>query len=124
MCTHKVNGEWTFTDKTIEAARQLVMYLMSEYNIRTVVRHFDVNGKYCPAVPGWGPVGSDAEWVKFLGSLKEETQFDEKPQIYRVRKSWAAADTQIGAFNYLQNAREKANENPGYHVYDSDGVEV
>ena len=40
---------------------------------------------------------------------------------YRVRKIWADAKTQKGAYKVLKNAKKCADENPGYSVYDSDG---
>lgn len=40
-------------------------------------------------------------------------------QMYRVRKSWADAASQKGAFTVLSNAKNCADENPGYTVYDS-----
>lgn len=44
-----------------------------------------------------------------------------KAQIYRVRKSWADAKSQIGAYKVLANAKIKADANPGYFVFDADG---
>lgn len=44
--------------------------------------------------------------------------------IYRVRKSWADAASQIGAFNVLQNAQRMADSHPGYTVYDAAGKAV
>lgn len=44
--------------------------------------------------------------------------------MYRVRKSWADAESQIGAFSVLDYAKELADKNPGYTVYDSDGNAV
>lgn len=124
MCTRKRDGNWIFEEKTVAAARQLVMYLMETYNIpqKNVIRHFDVNGKSCPAVINWGAVGSDSEWVKFKNSLSASTNYDPKPQLYRIRKSWAAADTQIGAYKDLNNAKKALKA--GYHIYDSNGNEV
>ena len=43
-------------------------------------------------------------------------------QLYRVRKSWADAKSQIGAFSSLENAK-KACKN-GYAVFDSNGKQV
>ena len=123
LCTHKVNGEWIFTEQTVDAARILVRYLMDTYNIKqaNVIRHYDVNGKNCPAVYGFA--GDNApKWDKFKGSLTEETRQEDPPQVYRVRKSWAAADTQVGAFAVLENARTCAhNWGNEYHVFDKDG---
>lgn len=43
---------------------------------------------------------------------------------YRVRKSWADASSQKGAFKSLDNAKKCADENPGYSVFDETGRAV
>ena len=45
-------------------------------------------------------------------------------ELYRVRKSWADAKSQIGAFKVLANAKKCADGHPGYAVYDSSGKAV
>lgn len=45
-------------------------------------------------------------------------------QLYRVRKSWADAKTQKGAFKSLDNAKKCADKNPGYSVFDVNGKNV
>lgn len=42
-------------------------------------------------------------------------------ELYRVRKTWADAKTQLGAYRVLQNAKNKVDENPGFKVFDSVG---
>ena len=42
-------------------------------------------------------------------------------EMYRVRKSWADSKSQIGAFKVLKYAKARADENPGYKVFDSSG---
>lgn len=44
--------------------------------------------------------------------------------LFRVRKSWADAKSQKGAFRNLDNAKKCANANPGYAVYDANGRSV
>ncbi len=44
--------------------------------------------------------------------------------LYRVRKSWADAASQKGAFKVLDNAKRCADENAGYSVYDENGKVV
>lgn len=41
--------------------------------------------------------------------------------LYRVRKSWADAKSQKGAFKSLDNAKKCAASNPGYYVFDANG---
>lgn len=60
--------------------------------------------------------------TKSAGSSKQEATKEETPvEMYRVRKSWADAKSQIGAYKNLENAKKLADENPGYEVYDNSG---
>ena len=43
---------------------------------------------------------------------------------YRVRKSWADASSQKGAFKSLENAKKCVDENPGHSVFDESGKAV
>lgn len=50
----------------------------------------------------------------------------EKPSVggqklYRVRKTWDDAKSQLGAFLSIERAQECADKNPGYSVFDEDG---
>lgn len=55
--------------------------------------------------------------AKYDGGGAEE----KKAAWYRVRKSWEDSSSQKGAFRILENAKARADENPGYSVYDPDG---
>lgn len=59
---------------------------------------------------------------------KKETQTTTtttaKTKLYRVRKTWEDKKSQLGAYNVLENAKNKADENPGYKVYDENGKVV
>ena len=111
LCCKKVNGEWTFSNATVISARNLVKFLMEEYGVRKICRHFDVNGKSCPNVKNW--LEPSSEWDAFVSSLGQE--------IYRVRKSWEDVQSQIGAFKDLTNAKNFASQHEGYSVFDSSG---
>ncbi len=41
--------------------------------------------------------------------------------MYRVRKSWSDAKSQIGAFEVLENAKKCVDKNPGYKAYGDGG---
>lgn len=43
---------------------------------------------------------------------------------YRIRKTWADASSQKGAFKSLENAKKCVDENPGYSVFDESGKAV
>jgi N-acetylmuramoyl-L-alanine amidase/LysM repeat protein len=72
----------------------------------------------------------EAFGVKFVDGTTTATQ--PKPvtptqpttQIYRVRKAWSDAKTQIGAYSVLQSAKDLADKNKDYKVFDKDGKVV
>lgn len=130
------NSHWVLTDATYKNVVKLTQYLMEKYNIpvSNVIRHYDVNGKYCPGLYGWNaPSGSEAKWNQFKKDIasssettKEEpkvetpvTSTPDKPYYYRVRKTWADAKSQIGAYKELQNAKDNCKK--GYHVFNEEG---
>ena len=43
---------------------------------------------------------------------------------YRVRKAWSDKKSQLGAYRVLAYAKAKADNNPGYYVYDPDGKAI
>lgn len=71
ICTHNNGGTWEFTAAAVNAAITLTKYLMAKFGISAdhVCRHYDVTGKACPRVPGWGVVGGTAEWDKFKAAI-------------------------------------------------------
>lgn len=52
------------------------------------------------------------------------TKTEGDDEVYRVRKSWAKESTQLGAYKSLTNAKKKADENPGYYVFNDEGKKV
>lgn len=79
-----------------------------------------------------GGYATSLTYVEKLCSIIERwnlTQYDAKAsdtavQWYRVRKSWADSKSQIGAFKVLANAKECADKNSGYSVFDVNGVNI
>ena len=55
-----------------------------------------------------------------------DVPYDGKPaQLYRVRRTWKDANSQIGAYSILSNAKEAADKaGSGYGVFDWNGKEV
>ncbi len=84
-----------------------------------------------------GGYATASDYVDKLCSIVEQynlTQYNvpidtpETPQTnakyYRVRKSWTDANSQVGAFTSLTNAKTCADANSGYIVFDWDGNQV
>jgi hypothetical protein len=79
-----------------------------------------------------GGYATSLTYVEKLCSIIERwnlTQYDVKENAepvawYRVRKTWADSKTQKGAFKILENAKKCADANPGYSVFDVNGVNI
>lgn len=91
--------------------------------------------KWCPTYIFGSSVAATAKknWQAFkaivAGYLEElngsaPTSAPSTDELYRVRKVWTDAGSQLGAFKGLDNAKKLVDSNPGYTVYDSKGVAV
>lgn len=118
---YSLSGGDRFINAEKRAAKE-VAALLKQYGwtINNVKKHQDFSGKYCPHRT------LDMGWQRFLNIIQGEIDNLNPPttELYRVRKTWADAASQIGAFSVLQNAIECADANPGYSVFNSNGVKV
>ena len=92
----------------------------SDEMVLTVHRWFA--NKSCPG--NWLYSRLDELATKVTIELSGSTSSDDKkpvPQMYRVRKSWSDAKSQLGAYKVLANAKKKADENAGFKVFDASG---
>lgn len=84
--------------------------------------------KSCPGDWLYSRYGELAtEITKRLGggaAVKPTTPAPAKAAYYRVRKTWADAKSQKGAYKVLANAKACADKNPGYFVFDDGGKVV
>ena len=78
--------------------------------------------KMCPAyiLPHWAEFKKKVQAYMNAGSSTPATSSPK--QLYRVRKSWADAKSQIGTFSSLENAKKSCKT--GYAVFDSNGKQV
>ncbi len=61
-----------------------------------------------------------ARYDKVMGDILPDT---DKPWL-RVRKTWADAKSQLGAFHDLSKAKAVADKNPSYFVFDENGKAI
>lgn len=96
----------------------------SDEMVLTVHRWFW--NKSCPGNWLYSRLGNlAAEVTKRLGGTSSTTpSTPAKETLYRVRKTWADSKSQLGAYKVLGNAKKKADENPGYSVFDESGKVV
>ena len=79
-----------------------------------------------------GGYATSLTYVENLCSIIERwslTQYDVKESgtaiaWYRVRKTWVDSKSQKGAYKILDNAKKCADANPGYSVFDVNGVNI
>lgn len=93
----------------------------SDEMVITVHRWFA--NKSCPGDWLYNRLGDLAtEVTKQLGgTATTPTAPTTTKELYRVRKTWADAKSQKGAYSVLANAKAMADKNPGYSVFDSKG---
>ena len=100
----------------------------SDEMVLTVHRWFA--NKSCPGSWMYARMGDLAEKVTAqLGSGTSgdtEAEYPEKltEGYYRVRKTWSDSKPQKGAYKLLSNAKKCADANPGYSVFDNNGVNI
>ena len=78
--------------------------------------------KMCPEyiLTHWAEFKKKVQAYMNVGSSTPTTSSPK--QLYRVRKSWSDAKSQIGAFSSLENAKKACKA--GYAVFDSNGKQV
>ena len=93
----------------------------SDEMVLTVHRWFA--NKSCPGNWMYARMGDLAEKVtaQLGGSADTPTV---TTQLYRVRKTWSDSKSQKGAYKILSNAKKCADANPGYSVFDNNGVNI
>ena len=119
LCDTVKDGSHNVTQATINLAIELTKELMQKYNIpaENVIRHFDVNGKHCPAY--WM---DNTKWEnEFHSKLSQSTPTNDSLTLYLVRKSFADRGSQLGAFANLDNAKKLVDSTKNYSVFDEDG---
>ena len=78
--------------------------------------------KNCPAyiLPHWNRFKAKVQsYLSRVSVSTEKNNNVEKKELYRVRKSWENAESQIGAYASLENAKDACKT--GYSVFDNKG---
>lgn len=96
LCDDVRNGVIYPSEKTIENALELTKSLMKKYNVPAsrVIRHFDVNGKICPAY--WcGTDAKNKKWAEIKARLGDTSTTTAKPagKKLAVDGDWGKATT-------------------------------
>lgn len=109
----------TMSDTQIKAGQELMTYLYDKYKLdkSKVKRHKDLMATACP--------GKNFPFDKIIKGASTTTNSsststtNSTSELYRVRKTWADASSQIGSYSNLDNAKLACKS--GYSVFDSKG---
>ena len=125
--------------RTYEAAVELFAYLCKKYSLNpladgVVISHKEGHSRGIASNHGdpehlWAQLGIGYTMDGFrkavkaaMGGKQETTGNPETAGgWYRVRKAWADASSQKGAFKSLEKAKKCVDENPGHSVFDESG---
>ena len=130
----------TYFNQVYREAVELTAYLCKEYGLNpladgVVICHAEGykrgiasnHGDVLHWFPKHGKSMDDfrADVAKELsGSTPDPAPAPNSDELYRVRKAWTDAGSQLGAFTVLDNAKRLADSNPGYTVFDATGAAV
>lgn len=130
----------TSAEKTYEAAVELFAMLCKEYGLNpladgVIISHREGHQRGIASNHGdpehlWKGLGMGYTMDTFRKAVKAKMDGDSENignqtgDLYRVRKTWADSRSQLGAYKILKNAKKKADENPGYSVFDASGKVV
>lgn len=133
---------YAVTDKAYEALIKLVADICKRNGIKKLLWKADKSlvgqvdkqnmtvhrwfaNKACPGDYLYNRHGEIAEKVNAILGGSSAGEDKETPvttaTLYRVRKTWADAKSQKGAFKNLSFAKACADKNPGYSVFDENG---
>lgn len=118
MCGTKNDGKGTASEKTMKNAADLCLELAKKYNIDIdhVVRHFDVNGKHCPAY-----FMSEPAWQKFKDRIRSYGFQTGKSYITTqacyLRRSPCVGNNKV-EYNLLSDAvKKKCRQKAGLAIF-------
>ena len=126
-----MSSKYTNTDqKSEDNAARLCAYLLDKYKLG--IDHLYTHqhwypAKYCPAyiLPHYDKfVAKVKSYLKGSAPSSSTTPTTDNSEMYRVRKSWGDAKSQVGAYRNLESAKDLCNKYPGYSVYNSKGAAV
>ena len=124
--------------RTYEAAVELFAMLCKQYSLNptadgVIISHREGHSRGIASNHGdpehlWTQLGMGYTMDTFRQAVKAAMDGGSSAETtdtwYRVRKTWADAKSQKGAFKVLENAKNCADENPGYSVFDVNGVNI
>ena len=124
---------WHVSDKVIAKAIDLIVDICRRNGIKKLNYTGDLSGNLC--MHRWTastscPGGYLAGKFKYIAEQVNKklaaspSPAPVKTTLYRVRKTWKDAKSQIGAYKVLANAKTECDKHAGYSVFDNTGKVV
>lgn len=118
MCDTLKDGKHNVSEKTLRNTIDLCLELMKKYNIDTdhVVRHFDVNGKHCPAY-----FMDNAEWEGFRDRIRNMgfrtgCSYITTQACY-LRRSAGTGDNKVDYQSLSAAVKKKCRQKAGFAIF-------
>ena len=102
--------------------------LIGQVDKQNMTVHRWFANKACPGDYIYNRLGQIASEVNALIGAQSGTNASadnndsQTEPLYRVRRTWSDVSSQKGAYHDLENAKKNADENPGYSVFNENGV--
>jgi len=119
-------GSWPVSAKSLQLLIELCADIAMRNNLGKLVvgKNLTYHSMYCSTTCPGNYLRSKMQYIadeanKIITGVSKPTATT--TTLYRVRKTWADAKSQIGAFASLTNAKNLAKKNSGYEVYDASG---
>ncbi|CUK96479.1 N-acetylmuramoyl-L-alanine amidase [Listeria monocytogenes] len=127
-CNSTGSPNWGINQATIDASARLCADIAKRYGLgklvvnKNIFPHSYFSATSCPGQL----LGKLQEIADKANAINNGSSTPSAPAsgLYRVRKSWADAKSQIGAYKDLNNAKKVLDNRSGYKVYDQNGNQV
>ena len=121
---------WHVSDTTIATAIDLIVDICQRNDIKKLNYTGDLKGNLCmhqwvvsTACPG-PYLKTKFKYIAEQVNKRLTAPAPAKKVWYRLRKTWADAKSQLGAYTILENAKKACDANPGYSVFDETGKAI
>lgn len=127
-CNSSGAPSWDINQETIDVSAKLCADIAKRYGLgklvvnQNIFPHSYFSATSCPGQL----LGKLQEIADKANAINNVSSTPSAPTggLYRVRKSWGDAKSQIGAYKDLNNAKKAADSHSGYKVYDQNGNQV
>jgi hypothetical protein len=117
--------DWHISDKALESLIKLCVDICKRNGIKALNYTGDASGNLTRhnmfAATGCPGAYLQSKFPYIAQEVNKQLNAEQPKEIYRVRKSWADVKSQIGAFYNIEYAKNQADSNKGYFVFDSKG---